>query len=313
MKRTLIISSILLVITLMAAGATLASPSNSPTFPDTIALPNGFFPEGIVVGHGTNYYVGSLASGAIYHGDLRSGEMLGISDGFGGAQMAVGLAFDQRTNFVYAASGSGPTGKVAIYDGASLDLLHNVTLSEQAGFVNDVIITEDAAFLTDSAVPVLYRLGLDPDSGLPDPGDVSVLPLVGFVSVPGFNANGIEATGDDRWLIVVNSAAGVLYRVDPASGLSTPIDLGGSNVLSGDGLVLSGNTLYVVQNAFKKVSVFKLGADFTSGVLQRVIELPDSETPTTADLFGSRLYLVDARFSTPYDPGLAYEVTGVTK
>ena len=105
----------------------------------------------------------------------------------------------------------------------------------------------------------------------------------------------------------------MLYRVDSASGVSTPVDLGPDDVLSGDGLVLRGNTLYVVQNAFQRITVFQMGNQFTNGSLTKVIDLPASETPTTADLFGSSLYLVDARFDTPPDPDVAYEVTRVDK
>jgi hypothetical protein len=273
-------------------------------------LPDGFFPEGIVVGRGSNFYVGSLANGAIYQGDLRTGETLAISAGLTD-QLAVGLAFDQRTNYVYSAGGPGPEGKVAIYEGDGLELLYNITLTQSAGFVNDVFINKNAAYLTDSFAPVLYRLGLK--NGMPNPSDISTIPLIGFDSVAGFNANGIVGTANGHWLIVVNSATGILYRVDPATGLSTKIDLGGSDVISGDGLVLSGNTLYVVQNALQQVAVFKMGDDFSSGKSLQVIELPGSETPTTADLFGSGLYVVDARFRTQPGPNVSYEVTRVAK
>ena len=313
MKRVIVIPILLLI--LVITGVTLAAPADSSQgpFPDSIALPDGFFPEGIAVGKGANFYTGSLIDGTLLHGDLRSGQVLGASDPLDGGQLSIGLAFDERTNFVYTASGFGPAGRVAVFDGESLELLYNVSLNPAAGFVNDVIVTEEAAFLTDSALPIMYRLGLDPDSGLPNPADVSTIPLTGFDMVPGFNANGIVSTGGDRWLIIVNSASGILYRVDPDTGNSEPIDLRGQSVLSGDGLVLNGNTLYVVQNAFKKVTVFKLGKDYSSGELIDTIYLPDSDTPTTADLFGSRLYVVDARFNVPPAPTVSYEITQVGK
>ena len=312
MKRYIILPALLLVLVLTGAAAAAPAAAPQAPFPDTIFLPDGFFPEGIVVGKGSNFYTGSLVDGRLFHGDLRSGQELGQSDPVPG-QLAVGLAFDERTNFVYSAGGPGPMGKVAIFDGRGLDLLYNITLSSAAGFVNDVIITEDAAYLTDSAIPVLYRLGLDPDSGLPVPGDVSTLSLDGFGMVPGFNANGIVATGGDRWLLVVNSSSGLLYRVDPATGVAEEVDLGSENVLSGDGLVLQGTTLYVVQNGFQQVAVFQMRDDFSTGNLLKIIDLPESETPTTADLFGSSLYLVDARFGTQPPTGVSYEVTRVDK
>jgi hypothetical protein len=46
----------------------------APAFPDSVPLPNDFAPEGIAVGTGSTFYVGSLVDGDIYRGDLRSGE-----------------------------------------------------------------------------------------------------------------------------------------------------------------------------------------------------------------------------------------------
>jgi sugar lactone lactonase YvrE len=309
MKRKIVLPTLLVVFLILALASTAAA---HPAFPAELPLPDGFFPEGIVVGRGTNFYTGSLLDGAIYRGDLRTGEMIAMSDPTG--QMAVGLAHDPRTNFVYAASGQGTTGRVAIFDGETMELVDNVTLSEAAGFVNDVTVTGDGAYLTDSFTHVLYRLPLDPETGIPDPAGVTTIPLGGdFQPEAGFNANGIVATANGRWLIVVNSASGTLYRVDPSSGVATAVDLGSATVVSGDGLVLSGNTLYVVQNAAQQVSVFQMRADFSRGLAGGVIPLPDSETPTTADLFGSHLYVVDARFVTGPGPDVEYSVVAVDK
>ena len=44
-------------------------------FPDRIELPDGFQPEGITIGPGATAYVGSLATGAIYAVNLRTGEL----------------------------------------------------------------------------------------------------------------------------------------------------------------------------------------------------------------------------------------------
>ena len=59
------------VAAILAAGP---SASASSEFPDVIALPDGFAPEGIAVGRGSSFYVGSLADGSVYRGDLRTGE-----------------------------------------------------------------------------------------------------------------------------------------------------------------------------------------------------------------------------------------------
>ena len=43
-------------------------------FPETIALPNGWLPEGIAIAPGGTFYSGSRANGAVYAGSLRTGE-----------------------------------------------------------------------------------------------------------------------------------------------------------------------------------------------------------------------------------------------
>lgn len=57
------------------AGATGATPTK--TFPEVISLPAGFQPEGLEVGRGNTFYAGSVATGAIYRGNLSAGRAHG--------------------------------------------------------------------------------------------------------------------------------------------------------------------------------------------------------------------------------------------
>jgi sugar lactone lactonase YvrE len=133
-----------------------------------------------------------------------------------------------------------------------------------------------------------------------------------FEVVPGFNANGIDATPNGESLVVVNSTTGLLYRVDPTSGEATEIDLGGDTVTAGDGILLDGKTLYVVRNQLNQIAVVDLAPDLSSGELVDSIADPDFDVPTTVAEFGNSLYAVNARFGT--DPeGAAYDVVGVSK
>jgi sugar lactone lactonase YvrE len=128
-----------------------------------------------------------------------------------------------------------------------------------------------------------------------------------------FNANGIEASANGKWLIVVNSTVGKLYRVDPATGEATEIDLAGASVSNGDGLRLVGKTLYVARNALNEIAVIELASNLLSGEVTRTITNPAFDFPTTLARFGGSLYTVNARFSTPPTPDTEYDVVRVPR
>lgn len=311
MKRTLwaAVSSLLLLVALVAV-ALPAGVGAAERFPKLISLPDGWQPEGIVTGQGPVLYAGSLAGLGIYEVDLRTGEGQLLADGEG--RTTVGLSFDQRTNYIFAAG--GPDGSAYVFDADSGELVRTYTF-DGAGFVNDVIVTRQAAYFTDSFSPVLYRVELGPGGRLLDQGAVETIPLSGeFEFVPGeFNANGIEATPNGKSLIVVNSTLGTLYRVDPDTGEATEIKLGGESVTSGDGILLQGKTLYVLRNQLNQIAVIRLSPDLSSGTLIDTITDDNFDVPTTLALFGSRLYAVNARFGTPPTPTTEYSIVQVER
>ena len=263
-------------------------------FPEVIPLMNGFQPEGIAQGYGQTFYTGSLNGGAIFRGDLRSGEVEMITPP--GERMAVGMSFDRRSGLLFVAGGG--FGAAYVFDGMTGEMVTSFPLTSAATFINDVIVTRDAAYFTDSFQKQFYKLPLGPEGALPAPADVQTIPLGdGFDFIPGgFNANGIEATPDGENLIIVNSSAGKLYKVDPMSGEAAAIDLGGGSVSSGDGLVLRGRTLFVVQNVLNQIAVVELKPQFDLGRITRVLTSPYFRVPTTAFAFGKALYAVNARF-----------------
>ena len=139
-----------------------------------------------------------------------------------------------------------------------------------------------------------------------------VVPLSGdFQLVPGFNLNGIEAT--HRMLISVQSATGKLFWIDPRSGVTREIDLGGVALTNGDGLLLKGRTLYVVRNQDNEIAVLRLSHRLGSAQFTRTITDPAFDVPTTVDDFGKYLYVVNARFTTPPTPDTTYNVVRVQR
>jgi hypothetical protein len=275
-----------------------------------IDLPNGWRPEGIVTGRGPMIYSGSLANGAIYAADLRTGAGAILVSGQTG-RVAVGLSFDARTNYIFVAG--GPTGKAWIYDADTGAEVREYTLTAPGTFINDVIVTRDAAYFTNSNLAEYYRVPLGPGGEPADQADVQTIPLTGeWEQVSGFNANGIEATANGKTLVIVNSMSGLLYRVDALTGVAAVIDLGGDLVTQGDGLLLLNRTLFVVRNRSNLIAVVELAPDLSSGDVVREITQANFDVPTTIAKQGNQLYVVNARFTTPPTPDTPYTIVRVT-
>jgi sugar lactone lactonase YvrE len=198
----------------------------------------------------------------------------------------------------------GPTGRGFVYDAPSGELLANHQFTTETDtFVNDVAVARGGAYFTDSRRPFLYRVG---DGKHESRSGVTAIPLSGDIQyTTGNNANGIEATSDGRTLIIVQSNLGKLFRVDPKTGVTREIMLN-QTVVNGDGILLDGRTLYVVQNRLNVVAVVRLDHGLRSGTVVTHITDPDFDVPTTIDDLGARLYAVNARFTTTPTPTTPY-------
>jgi sugar lactone lactonase YvrE len=207
----------------------------------------------------------------------------------------------------------GPTGFAYIYNGETGENVDEIQLTTGPAFINDVVITRDAAFFTNSQQPVLYRVPLEENGDLPEPLTVEEIPLTGdYEFTPGaFNANGIAASPNGKTLVFVNSVDGLLYKVNPNRGLVRRIDLEGETLLNGDGILLQGKTLYVVQNRLNQIAVVRLNSDLDEGEIVDTITSSAFRVPTTIAHFGNSLYAVNARFGTEPTPETEYEVVRV--
>lgn len=293
MRRSFRITALLTAVVGLAASGSTAVGAATP-FPAHIDLPPGWQPEGITAGAGSTAFAGSLADGSIARVDLRTGGVSTLVQGAAGLAEA-GVEYESAANRIWVA-GAG-TGQVRAYDATSGALLATYPFAG-TGFLNDLVATEGAIYVTDSNVQQLLVIPLGADGSLPAPAATFSLPLSGdIVYGEGFNANGIVAS--DGWLIVVQSNTGQLFRVDPATGEARRIDLGGADVAFGDGLELHGSTLYVVQNQLNRVEAFRLADDLASASLMGTISSGDLDIPTTAAFSAGRLWLVNARFNTP--------------
>ena len=263
-------------------------------FPEFIQLPADFGPEGIAVGNGSTFYAGSLAAstrGQILVGDLRTGDFatLVASDGV----PATGMKHDPRSNLLFVARSTSGMG--TLFDAGSGDVVLSYQFKTAPTFINDVVITREAAYFTDTQAPFLYRVALGPAGAPAD--DFTAIPLPGT-----FRTNGIAATPNGEQLFVVSTAQ--LYRIDTATHTPVLVDLGGETLPNADGLLLEGKTLYVVQNTRNQIAVVELAADYLSGTIASVItepftSNPATKVPTTIAKFGNALYAVTAGFAAP--------------
>lgn len=304
------------VLGLSLVSAVPATAERAPAFPTEFPLPNGFLPEGIAIGDKPTAYFGSRADGSLFRVDLRTGKGEVFSKGPG--TPSVGLKVD-KCGRIFVAGGSAGNGRVV--DASSGAILKSYQFTAPVDtFVNDVVIADDAAWFTDSRKAVLYKVPFGKRSGLTVgsadgelPAEFTTLPLTGdFVLTPGVNnANGIATTPDGRALLIVQSNTGKLFRVDPRTGATKVVDLGGEVLTNGDGLLREGRTLYVVQNRLNTVEKFTLDRGATSGVLKAKVTDPRFDVPTTVASFGNRLYLPNARFTTPPTPETAYNAVAI--
>lgn len=236
---------------------------------DSVALPEGFYPEGITAAADGTLYIGSLTGGGIQRvpaGSTTAEEFL--APGAVAERGVVGLTVDNDRDLVWYCDSSpaATTPAGALVGLAAADAtevarhnLPNAGLDGRPAFCNDVIVTPEGDLLvSESWAGRIYRvpaanvltadsaeLWSDIDALKPEPPDT------------GFGVNGLELVGDQ--LVFAN---GGLFVMDPASPDSAQaITLTGSDTdfLGGaDGLALvpgSTTELVVADNGGRIIKV----------------------------------------------------------
>jgi hypothetical protein len=272
--------------------------------PNSVPLPDDFQPEGIALGTGNTFYVGSLRTGDIYRGDLRTGEGSIFVDA--GNRVAVGMRVDKSRHWLVVAGGA--TGHAWVYntdDGSTVaDLLLG---TPGVTFANDVAITKGALYFTDTFAPTIYKVPINADGTFGTTEPITVTGPAGATGV-GFGLNGIDST-NRGWLVVNHTNSGIIALVNPSTGVSHEISLAGQGLIPGtpDGLQLEGHTAWVVENFANTVAEVKLSPDLTSGRIVNNVTSDLFRVPTTVAQHGSTLALVNGRFDLglppPFGPG----------
>jgi hypothetical protein len=307
-----VVPLLVVLLVVLVGPAAIARPA------EVIVLPGASSAEGIAAGRGTTFYAGDLFAGDIFRGSIRRGTAELFIDAPQG-RMAVGMAADLRHDLLFVAGGF--TGQGYVYDlrtGATVATYQFAAPSPPppapvppTSVINDVAVTRDGAWFTDSRQAQLYFVPVN-RAGVPGhPFRTLAVSGPAADTSGAFNLNGIQATANGKTLIVAHSGTGQLYTVDPRTGASATI--AGVSVPTVDGIVLQGRRLWAVQNT-NQVTRIRLAADLSAGVVEEVITSELFQVPTTAALFGSRLAVVNAKFDTGIPPTAdQYEVIVVDR
>jgi sugar lactone lactonase YvrE len=290
-----------------AAGTWLAAPAAAAPAEEVIVLPGASSAEGVAIGRGSTFYAGELFGGDIFRGDLQRGTAELFIDAPPG-QMALGLKVDDASGLLFVAGGFSGEGHV--YDAITGAAVATYQFGTPGmSIINDVVITQDGAWFTDSVQPMLYFVPISPTGS---PGDFSALTLTGPAAdtTGDFNLNGIAATPDGRTLVVAHSTNEALYTVDPLTGASEFL-VGG---VGPDGILYAAGRLWVAEPFLNQVTRLRPNPDLTDAVVEEVITSDLFQTPTTIAVHGNQLAAVNAKFDTGFPPTAdEYEVVLVER
>jgi len=301
---------------LLALPVFSASAGDKP-FPARVSTLDGAAPEGFAIGKGATAY-NSSPDGSIYKVDLRSGQgevMVEAQDPLD--CLKLGMRVDDRTNYLFVAGCYYGTAMVFEADTGALIMEYQLNNSGEFGVVNDLTITNDAIYFTDSYRPVLYRLPLSQDGGIPlDPGAATEIPLPPQFALdpntePCCGGNGIVSTPDGKTLIIGHSNLSQLYRFDTQSGDLDQIPVDGPLTGFLDGIAMQGKTLYIMTPydppgppvSIDRIQVVELDKGYLSGTLvETITDTENLDGVASGAIFGNSLYVNNARYTVEFPP-----------
>jgi len=275
------------------------------------------FPEGIAAQKSTgDFFVSSTTDGTIYRGNVRRARVdVFLPGGRDGRTAATGVRV--RDGRLWVAGRF--TGRVFVYDIESKRLVRAFEAPDvgstfsprpERSLVNDIAFAREAAYITDSFQPVVYRVATE--SGRLG----AIEPWLDLRETParyrrGYNLNGITVSDDERYLVTVNYETGRLYRIDTRTRRVREIDLGGGDVRTGDGLLLDGTTLLVVREEPGEITPVKLSSDLLRGKIGRGFGASRLRFPTSMFELGGRGIVVNSQLDRAEDPELPFTVSAV--
>ena len=313
MRNSLIVGAVVAAALGAAHAATAQEEITVLPLPEVAA-----YPEGVAVDPTTGaLYVNSANTGVIVRIDPATGttRILGDPLDMAGARpatpksVALGLKSDGQGRIWVAGARDGSMHVVDIATGRRLA---RFTTPEGPWLINDVVLTPDAAYFTDSLRPMMWRVSRDAVA------DAALEPWLSFEGTAldfgeAPNLNGIAATPDGRFLIVVHAKTGRLFRIDTGAREIAAVDTGGAELSSGDGLVLDGQRLFVVRQSAGEVVALRLSPDLLTAMETKRIKPAELAWPATAAISGDRLIVANSQLNrrATGDPVLPFSLVSI--
>lgn len=281
---------------------------------DSYSLPvDTLYPEGIIYNSANNrFYTGSVSNGDILSVNAETGEVVTLASGkLQDRSAANGMKLDDLGR-LWVAGGSSAT--VTVLDaGGGLVKRWDMAALFGGKFINDCISDGTYMYFTDSKVGQMYRAKV----GEAAPSTMEVWLTYGKPQVQvdtaasATNANGIVVTPDKKYLLMIVSATGKLYRITIADRSITEVSLDQS-LTAGDGLLLEGATLYVCRNALNTIVPVSLTATYNQGTVGAGFG-SNLRFPTTLARAGNYLLVVNGQLNkrATKDPVLPFTVSRV--
>ncbi|MFF3946821.1 SMP-30/gluconolactonase/LRE family protein [Streptomyces sp. NPDC001902] len=277
-----------------------AAPATAHELPRTyvVSEARGVLPEGIAIDRDGTMYVSSDGTGALYRGDVRAAHLRSFrADGLANRPSTLGVHTDGRGR-VYSVGG----GELTVHDRRGRLLATRTAQGGPLGApdLNDLVITDNAVYVTDWANPVVYRAALR--HGRLGPLEPWLDIRSAFPQFPAryWLLNGIVADRSGSTLLVASNGTEAVWRVDVATGEVVQLDLGGVS-FGADGMLLRGRTLYAVLNygAPNGVYIAELDQGLHAGTVTHRITGEPFDLPTTLARHGCRLYVVNSQNDDP--------------
>jgi sugar lactone lactonase YvrE len=284
----------------LAVPITLAAPPATIVY--TLTENNGN-PEGVAWDPASQtFFTGTVANGTIYRGSLGDPSVDVWIPGAAG-RAAVGMKVSHGLLYV----AGGPTGRITVYDIATASVVATFETGA-GGFLNDLVVTNNGIFVTDSFRPVLWKVtAAQVAAGGGTPEAISVAPEIPFGG--GFALNGIVAYKGGTELVVVHSTLGTLYRINLTDDGRTITQIAAPTV-NGDGLLVDRGMLVVVLGNTAQLAFLALNGGHTAATLLERRTNATFERPSTIARAHNQYLVVNADFTTNTPP---FTLTGLSR